>query len=116
MLDKFVFVVVVGLCAKCVYSSCSEDGPCEICPLSEAESVHCIPTQRRQSYFCTTGGEEEEYFHSCVRTTEEEMIRVIVFELIVAIIGAASYWVVQDRKRKSMSLFESRKVKLSLRN
>lgn len=85
-------ILVIAFCAVGTYSSCSGVGPCEICPPSEAERTECIPTQRRQSYFCdTVGGEDEEIFQSCLRTTEEEMIRVIVFQLIVAIVGAASY-------------------------
>lgn len=50
-------------------------------------------------------------WRSCPRTPEEEMVRVIQFQIILVIIAGSTYWALQNRKKLTMSAFDSRKSK-----
>lgn len=69
---------------------------------------YCRETGRKISTACTqNNGKVFNDYRACAITTEEDQIRVIAFQFVIALIGAAAYYVVQARKQQTM--YDSRK-------
>lgn len=91
---------------------CDVVGQCVSCSLNDkANHEQCRATGRIVRIKCK--GEEEEFddYKSCQLTAEDEQIRVVIFQVVMAVIGGISYWAVQTRKKHTMSLFDYRKLR-----
>jgi hypothetical protein len=92
---------------------CEEEGLCMNCEKSELNQDYCKDTGRKIRTVCTdprNPGREVDEYRSCRSTAEDDQIRVIVFQVIMAIVGGGAYYIVQDRKQKLMSMYDSRKL------
>lgn len=93
---------------------CVEIGVCEKCTASQLKaSEYCKETGKRIQIKCTdtnTPTSSTYYdYKSCAITPEDDQIRVVVFQVAMAITGGLSFWAVQARKQSHMSLFDVRK-------
>lgn len=114
LLVSLLLTHLVGLVtSKGATSSCEPLGVCEKCESSEVDTeLYCQKTGRKQLYFCENAVEKhnDSIYLSCLRTPGEETTRFVLFMLFMAALGFAGYYLVQQRKRLSMSLFETRKM------
>ena len=69
---------------------------------------YCKPTGRKIKVYCLGSLAEENDYKSCDKD-ENNIMEVIQFQVIVALIGSLAFWAAQQRKKKSRTLFESRK-------
>lgn len=115
--------------------SCKPFGVCERCVESNLEDVYdpCRTTGRRQGYFCdellSDGGTntnindakvphgtriavgyDSTIYVSCLRTPDEEAMRMLLFIGFMIGLGGYFYYATQVRKTLSLSMFETRKL------
>jgi len=62
--------------------------------------------------YCLGSVADEVDYASCDEE-ENNLMEVIQFQVIVAAIGSLAFWAAQQRKKKSRTLFESRKYSAS---
>ena len=70
---------------------------------------YCKETGRKISIECKFGRESTEIiadFKSCTVSAEDDQLRVIIFQVVIGVIGAGAFYVVQ--KRKHMTMYDSR--------
>ena len=70
----------------------------------------------KQRQTCSTdSGIEKDDYRSCFIAIDEddneELSKVIIFQVLMAIAGGLSFWGVQLRKRAHMTLYEYRKAR-----
>ena len=97
-------VIVAGTKLQCV-----EIEPCLMCKTEEILAEYCKETGRRVKISCKDQDSVIEDYKSCQLSAEDERVRLIVFEVVMAIVGGIAYWGVQMRKANSMTLFDSRR-------
>jgi hypothetical protein len=68
---------------------------------------YCRETGRKMRTICTTGGKEVDDYRSCAATAEDDQLRVILFQIIMAIFGGVAFYIVQGRKQ--MTMYDDRK-------
>ncbi len=114
----FVQIFMI-LSAVCVYSKtmvCVEIGACIKCSRNELTADYCKETGRKIKMSCHQTQQDEETsvddFHSCALTAEDDQLRLVVFQVLMAVVGGLAYWGVQVRKQNTMSLFDNRKQRL----
>lgn len=90
---------------------CEVIGSCTLCGASIFDTEPCRDTGRRVKIRCKDGENEIEDYKSCSLTAEDDQLRVILFQIIMAFIGGLAYYGVQSRKRFSMTLFDHRKLR-----
>ena len=76
--------------------------------ISKQSQDYCKPTGRKMKIYCLGSLAEENDYKSCDKD-ENNIMEVIQFQVIVALIGSLAFWAAQQRKKKSRTLFESRK-------
>lgn len=86
-------------------------GMCEKCNKNELAQDYCKPTGRKVSISCKDGKNYVDDFKSCKYSAEDSQLQVVFFELLMGIIGGVAYYGVQARKKNTMSLFDSRKLR-----
>ena len=59
------------------------------------------------------GSRAEEYDYASCDKEQNNLLEVIQFQVIVFSIGCLAFWAAQQRKKKSRTLFESRKYNSS---
>ena len=103
----FVVVALVRVNAECV-----DSGICLSCSpeMVANKRKECMATGRRMEMKC----KDEVHYRSC--DVRDDQLQVILFQLFVGAIGAASYWGVYSRKRMTMSLFDKRRKGYSTGN
>ena len=97
------YLVLVLLCCK-VLGDCVDNGACEPCPQDVVSNPECSLTGRRMPLICKYKRTD---YRSC--TQKDDQLQVLVFQLIVAAVGALAYWGVQVKKARNMSLFDKRR-------
>jgi len=108
-------LVVAVLCmasvALATLSGCVDDGVCTICETHDLSKSYCKQTGKSIKVKCLgANGMMVDDNHSCLLTPEEEQIRVIFFQVMMAIIGGLAFWGVQVRKKEHSNLFDVRKT------
>lgn len=83
---------------------------CETCRGDEVRNEYCKDTSRRIRIHCKDNQSEFDDFKSCDRTAEDEQLRVIIFQVTMAVCGGLAYWAVQARKKNTMTQFDHRKM------
>ena len=85
---------------------------CELCSEYEYSRDYCSKTHRKRLYFCDDKslGKGTDVFLPCEETADEELFKMSIFLFSMMLIGGTSYYLVQLRKRNSMTAFESRKA------
>jgi hypothetical protein len=58
---------------------------------------------------CIDRGQKFTSYRDCEFTAEDEQMRVIVFQVSMALVGGLAFWGVQVRKQAHMSMFDARK-------
>ena len=53
------------------------------------------------------GGKEVDDYIACASTAEDDQLRVIVFQVMMAVLGSIAFFVVQGRKH--MTMYDTRK-------
>ena len=53
------------------------------------------------------GGKEIDDYRACVSTAEDDQLRVIVFQVMMAVFGSLAYFIVQGRKH--MTMYDTRR-------
>ena len=53
------------------------------------------------------GGREVDDYRSCATTAEDDQLRVVVFQVLMALLGSLAYFVVQGRKH--LTMYDTRK-------
>lgn len=92
--------------------TCMEAGSCVKCLTEELESEYCKATNRKMKISCTEEDETVvEDYKSCHLTAEDDQLRLVIFQIIMALVGGLAYWGVQVRKANSASLFDNRKMR-----
>ena len=94
-----------------VLSGCIDDGVCTQCDPRDLSKSFCKETGKSIKVKCLgTDGMMVDDNHSCFLTPEEEQLRVIFFQIMMAIIGGLAFWGVQTRKKEHANLFDVRKT------
>mmetsp|Transcript_5487 Transcript_5487/g.4940 ORF Transcript_5487/g.4940 Transcript_5487/m.4940 type:complete len:134 (+) Transcript_5487:87-488(+) len=89
--------------------TCVDKGECMKCSSYEIKEDYCKKTGKKLQIFCKGYDTELDDFRSCNVTASDDQFRVLVFQVIMAIIGGLAYWGVQSRKPQHMSKFDYRK-------
>lgn len=64
---------------------------------------------------CIENGVEVEEYRNCLDPpVHQSLVNVFTFQILMAVIGGLALWGVQIRKKYSMSLFDSRKMRLPI--
>eukprot|EP01031_Cornospumella_fuschlensis_P027813 gene27813-33588_t len=92
---------------------CEIVGDCVSCNKEEIDKPYCKDTGRRMRIHCKDAQSEFDDYKSCMRTSEDEQMRVVVFQVVMGILGGIAYWGVQLRKKNSMTLFDHRKQRFA---
>jgi Jumping translocation breakpoint protein (JTB) len=92
---------------------CVDAGSCVACDKDELDLDYCRDTGRKMKILCRGQGSKIEDYRACQMTAEDDQIRVLIFQALMAVIGGAAYYGVQTRKQNSMTLFEYRKQRRS---
>ena len=85
---------------------------CSACSNDELEEEYCQKFGYKVKFFCIDEKQTEtEEFRACAiqNKSGDSHSSVVIFQLLVGLIGGAAYYGVQARKKKSMSLFDTRK-------
>ena len=90
---------------------CIERGACIACTNEHLLKDYCKDTNKMRQVLCDDGITQFEDWRSCQLSPEDEQIRVIIFQIVIAIAGAISFWAVQKRKINTMSMFDTRKLR-----
>lgn len=90
---------------------CETIGACLLCGSQEYDANYCRDTGRRVKIHCKTDDTEYDEYKSCISTAEDDQVKVIVFQVLMAILGGLAYWGVQSRKKFNMTLFDHRKLR-----
>lgn len=53
------------------------------------------------------GGKEVDDYRACSATAEDDQLRVIIFQVMMAVCGSIAFYVVQGRKH--MTMYDTRK-------
>eukprot|EP01039_Chlorochromonas_danica_P001817 gene1817-1985_t len=85
-------------------------GPCKSCSKEEKSESSCQSTGRRMRIHCRDDQSEFDDYKSCSRTSDDEQLQVIIFQVFMALVGGLAYWGVQVRKKNVMTLFDHRKL------
>lgn len=72
---------------------------------------YCKETGRKIKISCHEMENTFEDYKSCLLTAEDEQVRVILFQIIMGLLGGLAYWGIQNRKQKTMSRFDHRKLR-----
>ena len=133
--NEYVYTYAISMPPSSIPKGCEPFGICERCIESSLEDVHdaCLVTGRKQGYFCdkpvsygsntNTNTNTEEtptkrvvtsydntIYISCLRTPDEEAMRMILFIGFMVGLGGYFYYATQVRKTLSLTMFESRKL------
>ncbi len=109
----YVVVVLLSMApiALAALSGCVDDGVCTVCEPNDVTKSYCKPTGKSIKVKCLgANGMMVDDNHSCFLTPEEEQLRVIFFQVMMAIIGGLAFWGVQIRKKEHANLFDARKT------
>jgi hypothetical protein len=112
-----LFVLMSCLMASCEARSgpsnmniaCEETGTCVTCRPEELDQEYCKESGRRIRIRCKDGPNDFDDYKACSKTSEDDQIEVIMFQVAIGIVGGLAYWGVQARKKYTMSLFDVRK-------
>ena len=101
-------LIILGLCRG--YSdmkiNCVDVGQCVLCSQDEMLEDYCKETGKKMKVTCPRIDDD---YRSCNLTAADEQLRVVIFQVMMALIGGLAFWGVQNRKQLNMTLFESRK-------
>ena len=101
---QLLFILIISFVVSVALGSACIDGVCQMCVLDDTDKA-CIDTGKKMMVTC----DSKEIWASCVATPGEEQTAVILFQIVMAALGALAYWGVQTKKAKTLSLFEARK-------
>lgn len=82
---------------------------CRADELNVAE--YCKKTGRKARIKCKDGNNEFDDYKSCDKAADDGQLEVIIFQVFMGVIGGLAYWGVQARKRNTMTLFDSRRIR-----
>jgi len=112
IMKHFAFVVVFWMIviakSKLI---CVDKDHCTTCSSEESNNDYCRETGRRIKVICTDSSVAFEDFRSCQFSSEDDKLRMVAFQIAMAVIGGIAYWGVQVRKTRSLSLFDNRKIR-----
>lgn len=91
--------------------SCTDVGTCQACGAGESQLDYCRDTGKKIKQKCFEKGNTFDDFRACVSTPQDDQLKVIIFQVVVAVVGGLAYWHVQVKKAANLSLFEARKVR-----
>jgi hypothetical protein len=112
MLNIFVICVVLFVMQRCYSETiCVEKGTCSACSKEDKAKEYCKETGKMRKVICNDGVNSNEEWRSCPISTEDEQIRVIIFQISMGIFGAIGFWATQRRKMNTLSLFDTRKLR-----
>ena len=90
---------------------CVEKGTCSPCSKEDSTKDYCKETGKMRKVICNDGININEEWRSCPMSTEDEQIRVILFQVSMGVVGAIGFWATQRRKLSTLSLFDTRKLR-----
>ena len=75
---------------------------------------YCKDTGRKMRTICSDrkGGKEIDDYRACTSTAEDDQLRVIVFQVMMAVFGSLAYFIVQGRKH--MTMYDTRRQRWGL--
>ena len=91
---------------------CEPIGFCEMCTSIDVDEEFCDQTGRKRLHFCVDhdANTKKEMYFPCHRTNTEETLLFVLFFLSTLVVGLYGYYIIQTRKKLSMTAFESRKA------
>ena len=107
---KLVFLVSMALiCRAYRTADCVDAGECVPCSASEkVELDHCSVSGKHMQQRCKNSQTGIDY-RPCWMSSGEEEIRVLIFQVLMAICGGLAYWGVLARKQRNMTAFDHRR-------
>ena len=93
---------------------CVDTGSCVRCTAEDGIVDYCKETNRKMKITCKDEDSTVQDYRSCSSTSDEEQLRLVIFQVIMAVVGGLAYWGVQVRKTHSLSLFDNRKLRYNL--
>jgi len=109
VLAIFMLLLVMQRCYSEII--CVEKGTCFACSKDDKAKEYCKETGKMRKVICNDGINANEEWRSCPISTEDEQIRVIVFQISMGVVGAVGFWATQRRKMNTLSLFDTRKLR-----
>jgi hypothetical protein len=114
---KLLLIFALVYCACNIISAvdvkvtCTDAGECIRCSQDELNEDYCKESGKKMKVLCSGKGVgiKQDDYRSCYLTAGDEQLRVLLFQVAMAIIGGLAYWGVQSRKQLNMTLFEHRK-------
>ena len=107
----WVIVALLASSSLAALSGCVDDGVCTVCEPHDLTKSYCKPTGKSIKVKCSgANGVMVDDNQSCHLTPEEDQLRVILFQVMMAIIGGLAFWGVQIRKKEHANLFDVRKT------